>query len=209
ELTTRLSQIYSYFGPGTENMLHIFNGDSAAGTAKSSGLPGEITTWREVLVCGPTPGQLPVDEFLEVRARHLSAAYCIPIDNCARELNEQETVLATARGHEELVLWFEHDLVCQDNRIYLMNRLAQSDWGSIKLSLICIGAFDGMPDFRGLGELNESQLASLFPKREEISPAQLALGAKAWSAYSAPDAAELISMVNSDLSALPFLKTAL
>ena len=55
-------------------MLHIHNGDSAAGTAKKSDIPGEHLAWREALVCGPAPAGLTEDEFRGVRARHLANA---------------------------------------------------------------------------------------------------------------------------------------
>ena len=57
--------------------------------------------------------------------------------------------------------------------------------------------------------MNEEQLASLFPERQEVSQPQLHLGSKAWQAYSSPDPAELLSLLDSDLSAIPFLKRAL
>jgi hypothetical protein len=58
-----------------------------------------------------------------------------------------------------------------------------------------------------MGQLNETQLTSLLPQRQEITPAQLELGSKAWRAYSAPDALQLISLMGSDLSALHFCET--
>jgi len=107
------------------------------------------------------------------------------------------------------VLWFEHDLFCQVHLIYLLHWFAQRDLGRTKLSLICIDEFSGVVRFRGLGQLNEEQLASLFPQRQEASKAQLHLGSRAWQAYSSADPAELIPLMNSDLSAMPFLKRAL
>ena len=44
-------------------MLHIHNGDSTAGTAKKSDIPGEHLAWREAMVCGPTPPGLSAEEF--------------------------------------------------------------------------------------------------------------------------------------------------
>src|SRR3989441_9631550 len=55
-------------------MLHIHNGDSTAGTARKANVPGEHLSWREALVCGPTPRGLSADEFSRIRAKHLSEA---------------------------------------------------------------------------------------------------------------------------------------
>ena len=190
-------------------MLHIHNGDSTAGTARRANIPGEHLAWREALVCGPTPAGLSQDEFRRTRAEHLAEAYGVKREDCEQELQEQEKALARFTDHEEVVLWFEHDLFCQVQLLYLLDWFAHRDLGATKLSMICVGEFPGIGRFRGLGQLSEEQLASLFPKREEASPAQMQLGSKAWQAYCSPDPAELLPLINSDLAALPFLRRAL
>src|SRR5260370_29781674 len=94
---------------GTSEMLHIYNGDSTAGTAKKAVIPGEHLAWREALVCGPSPGGLSEDEFRSVRAAHLADAYGVDLAECEKELREQEDALSRFTDHEEVVLWFEHD----------------------------------------------------------------------------------------------------
>jgi hypothetical protein len=190
-------------------MLHIHNGNSTAGTARNSNIPGAHLAWREALVCGPVCGELGEADFLETRARHLSTAYAVDLDRVRSELREQHQALASFRDHEEVVLWFEHDLFCQVHLIYLLNWFAQCEMGKTKLSIVCIGEFPGVQPFHGLGQLNEEQLASLFPRREVITSDQLELGTRAWQAYSSPDALRLISLRDSDTSALPFLRRAI
>lgn len=190
-------------------MMHIHNGDSAAGTAKKTDIPGEHLAWREALVCGSAPGGLGADEFRAVRAGHLAGAYGVNLEKCERELREQEERLSRFSDHEEVVLWFEHDLFCQVHLIYLLNWFAQRELGNTRLSLICVGELPGLAGIRGLGGLSEEQLVSLFPERLEITRSQLDLGAAAWRAYSSPDARGLLALLDADLSALPFLKVAL
>lgn len=189
-------------------MLHIHNGESTAGTAKKTGIPGPHLAWREALVCGPAPGGLSAAEFCNVRAGHLANAYGVGLAECEKELRDQEDALSRFPDHEEVVLWFEHDLFCHVQLIYLLDWFAQREIGSTKLSLICIGEFPGLPDFRGLGQLNEEQLASLFPQRREITPAQLSIGSQAWRAYSSSNPREIESLLASDLTELPFLQSA-
>src|SRR6266508_3189197 len=190
-------------------MLHIHNGESVAGTARKADLPGEHLAWREALVCGPAPSGLSDDAFRKVRAAHLSDAYGADIDRYERELREQEEALTRFTDHEEAVLWFEHDLFCQVNLIYLLDWFAQRELGRTNLTLVSVDDFPGIDDFRGLGQLNEEQLVSLFPQRHEITSAQLSLGSKAWPAYSSSDPSTIESLLNGDTSALPFLKPAL
>jgi hypothetical protein len=189
-------------------MLHIHNGDSAAGTAKKSDLPGEHLAWREALVCGPAPAQLPPAEFRQVRAQHLADAYGANIEKTIQELQTQEEKLARFSDHEEVVLWFEHDLFCQVQLIYLLEWFARHEPGQTRLSLICINEFPGVEGFRGFGELNEEQLAALFPQRQQVTQTQLDLGSKAWRAYASAQANGLIALLNSDTTSLPFLKSA-
>jgi len=190
-------------------MLHIHNGDSTAGTARKANLPGEHLAWREALVCGPAPGHLPEPDFLKVRAGHLSQSYAINQEKCAAELRAMHQALRTFSDHEEVVLWFEHDLFCQVHLIYLLDWFAQRELGQTRLSLICIGDFPGIEVFHGLGQLNEQQLSSLWPERKEVTGEQLRLATDAWRAYAAPDALLLINLLKTDLSALPFLEIAL
>src|SRR6266850_2416808 len=189
-------------------MLHIHNGDSSANTAKQSSLPGEHYAWRESLITGPTPAGVIGNEWRRVRAQHLSEAYGADLQECERGLLAQEKKLSSFEEHEEVVLWFEHDLFCQTNLLYLLNWFAQEDTGSTKLSLICIGEFPGKENFRGLGELNAEQMASLFPARQQVTSAQLKLAELAWQAYCSPDPAE-IEKVAQTADLLPFLEQAL
>src|SRR2546421_4738399 len=189
-------------------MLHIHNGDSSANIAKQSSLPGEHFPWRESLITGPTPAGLSGGEWRSVRAQHLSEAYGADLQECERGLLDQEKKISSFADHDEVVLWFEHDLFCQTNLLYLLNWFAQEDMGNTKLSLICIGEFPGKENFRGLGELNAEQMASLFPGRQQVTSSQLKLAELAWRAYCSPDPAELEKVAQTgDL--LPFLGQAL
>jgi hypothetical protein len=190
-------------------MLHIHNGDSSADTAKQSSLAGEHFAFRESLTTGPTPSGLSDSEWRRIRSKHLSEAYGIDVKECERGLLSQEEILASFSQHEEVVLWFEHDLFCQVHLIYLLNWFSHRALGTTKLSLICIGAFPGKENFRGLGELNHEELASLFPARQQVTDKQMALAVSAWKAYCSSDPGEVESILKIDTSSLTFLKPAL
>jgi len=194
-------------------MLHIHNGDSTADIARLSPLPGEHFAFREALIEGPTPAGCTSGEWRGMRARHLSEAYGVA-QECERELAEQENKLATFADHEEIVLWFEHDLFCQTNLLYLLHWFSQQELrntlaNGTKLSLICIDQFPGVDDFRGLGQLNSKQLASLFPARKEVEPSDLKLARSAWQAYCSTDPTAIEQLLEKDTSDLPFLAAAM
>jgi hypothetical protein len=189
-------------------MLHIHNGDSTADTMREAGFPGEHFAFRESLATGPTPQGLTKDAWFSVRANSLGGDNELAA-TVKQNLIRQDEVLTNRAGHEEIILWFEHDLFCQINLVYLLNHFAQQGTGAARLSLICIGAFAGRPNFHGLGELTAEQLASLFETRHEVTAAELRLAQTVWEAYCAPDPRPLASLLDEDTSALPFLRAAL
>ena len=102
-------------------MLHIVNGESTAGTLEQSFVPGERFSFRDALLNGPTPFGLSGQEWRRMRAQHLAEAYGLDLQECLQVLLNQEEKLATLAEHEEVVLWFEHDLFCQTNLLYLLH----------------------------------------------------------------------------------------
>jgi hypothetical protein len=189
-------------------MLHIHNGDASANIARQSSLPGEHFAWREALIEGPTPAGITGQEWRRLRARHLTESYGVDPGDTENGLRVQEERLADS-AHDEVILWFEHDLFCQTNLIYLLNWFVEGGAGNTKLSLICIGEFNGLPNFRGLGELGPEQMVSLFDGRHEVSNAEKTLANAAWRAYCSADPTAIQKLLETDTSAMPFLKPAL
>src|SRR6476469_381954 len=191
-------------------MLHIHNGDSAANIARRSSLSGEHVAFREALIEGPTPAEFKdsKDAWRVMRAQHLSSEYGVDLVACQLELQAQENKLASFPDHDEVVLWFEHDLFCQVHLIYLLDWFGREQLGRTRLRLICIDKFPGREKFRGLGELTPDELASLFPTRQEVTRGQLTLAASAWEAYCSADPTDLQRLLPADTSKLPFLVAA-
>lgn len=190
-------------------MFHIHNGESTAATLRECGLPGEHFAFQEVLMAGPTPSGLSPDEWLITRASHLSEAYDLNLEDCLDNLQKQDAVLQSFSEHDETVLWFEHDLFCQINLIYLLDWFSKQSLGETRLSIICIGEFPGIEDFRGLGRLTGDELASLFSGRHEVTETDFGLANQAWAAYCSKDPRDILRLLEGDTSAMPFLKNAL
>ena len=209
-------------------MLHIHNGDSSASIARQAPLSGEHFAFREALIDGPAPAGLSRNDWRRLRAQHLAASYGVDLVECERGLLAQEELLERWADQDEVVLWFEHDLFCQVHLVYLLDWFAGSSRQTLRtqtllrddlidqpaqttktiLSLICIGKFPGRQNFRGLGELNAEELASLFPARQLVTDQQLKLGEAAWQAYCSNDPTAIEAILKEDTSALPFLREA-
>ncbi|MEO1531499.1 MAG: hypothetical protein AAFU72_04965 [Pseudomonadota bacterium] len=75
--------------------------------------------------------------------------------------------------------------------------------------MICIDRFEGVDRFKGLGELDEGQMASLLDRRQPVSQSALALARAGWAAFRSEDPRDLVTFLDGDLEALPFLAPAL
>ena len=189
------------------SVLHVANGSSVTMTLTDAGVGGAMSIWADPLHDGPVPGGLDDDALMDVRMQEhaLSAAAANP----ENDMRRWRQVIAEHDAYDELVLWFEHDLFDQLNLIQLMSFVRARVPGAKPVSLISIDSFPGRATFRGLGELEPHELASLFPTRTPVTAAQYDLAGRAWHAFRQPTPEALDTLIQGDTSALPFLARAL
>jgi hypothetical protein len=180
-------------------MLHVTSGDCAAELLRRAGLPGEVVAWRDSPAVGPAPGGVPPHELRALRA----AFWGVP----AEETQDAAALVVAADGGE-LVLWFDGCPWDQAMLIELLAGLAERPPAG-GLSLLVIGEFPGVPGYAGLGQLTPDQLAPIFPTRQPVTPAQLDLARRTWSAHGAADPRGLAALLDEDTSPLPYLAPAL
>lgn len=187
-------------------MLHILNGDAVLHSIRQAGLPGEFAVWGDVLWEGPLLRDHTRAEQREARARYFAE----PGDDpraLLRMVERWDQALEQAPAHEEVVIWLEHDLHDQLLLFHHLDRFTRQPHSGLRL--ICIGEFPGVVPFHGLGQLTPAQLAGLFPTRQAVTPAQLALGQAAWDALTAPSPRALERILAQDTTALPWLAGAI
>ena len=190
-------------------MLHVTNGDATVERLRDAGFADDIIAWRDALHEGPVPAGLAPDALGDVRARYIAEQGWATFADARHDLARRDATLARVAAHDEVVLWFEHDLYDQLQLLQVLDRLAGCDLAGTKLSLICVGAFPGVERFLGLGQLEAAQIASLFPRRRAVTAGQLALARDAWAAFRSPDPSTIARLLGRDTSALPFLRGAL
>jgi hypothetical protein len=110
---------------------------------------------------------------------------------------------------EEIVLWFEHDLYDQLQILEILAHFAGAALGATRLRMLCIDRHPEVPGFRGLGQLGGEQMKALDGQETPVTEAQLALAARAWAAFRAPDPSELVTLAHAPHLPLPFLAPAL
>lgn len=187
-------------------MLHVTNGDSAAGTLRETSLGGTVLPWRDALHEGPVPA-LPRGDLLQRRAGFL--ADCgwgsrVALHSSLEERDRQ--LLAALRAGDQVVLWFEHDLYDQ---LQLIDVLTIALEEGVEPELIVVGAFPGRPSFTGLGELTAAELETLWPLRRPAGQAVLEEAAGVWAAFGQPEPTALAEHANASSNGLPYLRAAL
>lgn len=192
-------------------MLHITNGDSVITSFKEGEIPGAYLPWRDVLHDGPVPRRDSLEALSDARAAFLADAFGGAGYQAARaEFAERDRALASFADHDEVVLWFEHDLYDQLQLLQILAWLADHDISRGRVSLIQVGRHPDVPNFQGLGQLNGAQLAALLPTRSPITPRQLEIGRDAWAAFCADEPTALCAAAARRYDPeMPFLSAAL
>ncbi|MES2417419.1 MAG: DUF1835 domain-containing protein [Bacteroidota bacterium] len=183
------------------NTLHILNGDATLNVFLKTEIAGETLVWRELLSEGP----VTKTDLWATRLPWVCENFG------ANALDYQQMVVAEAdklqhlNADQPLLLWFEFDLVCQINLIYILSLLKKQR----NVFLICPASFKDLPNFRGLGELNPTQLASLMGTKVRLQESDLQLASKMWDLYVENNPDQIAYRLNSDFGTLALLKPAL
>jgi hypothetical protein len=184
-------------------MLHVLNGDATLSVFARADIGGERLVWRDILVEGPVTANGDAAPALEARAAFLAARLTIDGAAYVRSTREQADGLAAARGHDEVVLWFEQDLFCAVNVWHI---LAWFDHHTPDARLTLV--YPVTDDVKGLGALEPGRLAALFAERVPVSEETLAIGRRAWAAYASADPLDSAPFVDREDAALPFVRSA-
>jgi hypothetical protein len=188
------------------SILHITNGDIAADLLGRSHLSGDILPWRDALHDGPVPSGLSLTDLSRVRSEFIEKTGWARGENAREMFAERDTALSSS-SHDEIVLWFEHDLYDQLQLLQILDWCAARPPG--RLTLIEVGEFPGIAKFVGLGQLAPSQLAGLFEHRRDVTPAMTALARRAWAAFTSGDPRNLEAILREETFLMPFLQDAI
>jgi len=184
-------------------VLHVLNGDETRRVFERAGLAGDVLVWRDILVEGPVTADADAVPALDARAAFLAERLAIDRETYTRSAHEQAAGLDRARGHDEVVLWFEQDLFCAVNLWRVLDWFARRP-PAPRLSLV----YPSTDDVKGLGVLESERLAALFGERMPVTEETLALGRQAWAAYASADPLDAAPLVDRDDAALPFVRGA-
>lgn len=193
-----------FFSSQKMKKLHILNGDSTALVFKQTGIAGDILIWREILSEGPVSNT----NLWSIRSPWMKEHFAANESDYQQLVINEVAKLEDLSKYQSTTLWFEFDLVCQINLIYVLKLLAEKSDGK-PIFLICPDHFEGLPNFRGLGELNPAQLKSLEASKVTLTQRDLDFAKNAWNLYVANDIPRLAKLLTTEFGNLCLLKPAL
>ncbi len=176
-------------------MLHITNGDCAVAVL-SKVVRGPILPWRDVLHEGPVREGLSLEELSRERAAFIAEAGWASLSEVENQFQARDAAFRRAGEHDEIVLWFEHDLYDQLQLIQVLDGLAALRGPPI--SLICEAEY--------LGNMAPERAAELFALRNPLVRRHLQEAQAAWAAFRSPEPQRL---ENLRTTSLPFLAAAI
>ncbi|WP_420547734.1 hypothetical protein [Curvivirga sp.] len=188
--------------------LHITNGDATANLIKASNLKGDVLPWRDPMHHGPFSVESDLTSVSQIRAKYLSG-FGLNIEDVIRDFQLRDAHILAADKYEDIILWFEHDLLDQLQILQILDQLHQMHIDPSKLYMICIDKHKEISHFRGLGQLNTDQISNLSSTKSNITNMDLDIASKGWKAFTSNHPNELLSFSKSDHTSFPLLKAAL
>jgi hypothetical protein len=182
-------------------VLHILNGDGLAVKFRTASVPGDWTVWREFFFEGPLSLDKGEDYFWRTRADYFSRAYDVPKEEYIEKMKDVQYKLQDLIEHDEITLWFDQNLSCQINLIYILKTLSDNCAG-FKVNLVNVSSAAIIGD--NYESLTPETILYLFEKREAITAEELDLGAELWEAYVSPSPEKFLELLRQDFPGSTF-----
>ncbi|RAJ86053.1 hypothetical protein CLV59_102764 [Chitinophaga dinghuensis] len=168
--------------------LHVLNGDASLTAFRQSEVPGEPVVCREFICEGKAKNTKDPELFFESRAKHLEFHYGIDQQSYHTQVvKELEKLKPSGSFPSEIILWFDYDVFCQFNLIFIIHLIRQRFKELPLISLVDLPKHTEPATFNNL--LNARVL---------LTPGDLEIADDAWDAYclDTPQALELFAKFN-------------
>jgi hypothetical protein len=175
--------------------LHLTNGTAVIPAIRDAGIVGAIVPWDDVLHEGPVPEGLGVAALRDRRSEFIAGCGWGSFESVRRSLTDRDNALeqavrgATAsppgRAVDEIVLWLEHDLYDQLQRLQILDRIPLD--GSPRITAV--------PDDDYLGQVPAERFGTLFELRWDVTSADRMAARDAWTAFRSPDPTRILEVL--------------
>jgi hypothetical protein len=130
-----------------------------------------------VLHEGPVRAGLSLEELSRERAAFIAATGWASREEAERQFHERDAAFRRAGEHDEIVLWFEHDLYDQLQLIQVLDIL--SALRGPPISMVCEAEY--------LGSMTPERAAELFALRSPVLRRHFQEAQAAWAAFRSSD----------------------
>lgn len=138
--------------------LHILNGDCLQDILQAE----NAIIVREMFVEGPIKAD-SFDALLRARATYLEKTYAIPFDEYQRKSVSEFEKIRCIPNHTEVFLWFDYDLFCFVNLLFIIQLLYKNK--TLKLSLIRPLRKGQFNIWQGFGNHTKSDLMRAYSQK--------------------------------------------
>jgi len=177
---------------GDRPTVHLRCGSDIREGLQRAGFAGDFLEFADPVCAGPVP-DLPLEDYLDRRARWIAEAWELEADEARTRLAAEYSALDAVAEGVRLVLWFEHDPYDALVLVRALERLARraprpdlelillEDWPEASSQ-----AVDPKARFRGLGQLSPEGLQAAWATRRPVGADVLAYGTAVWEALVQP-----------------------
>ena len=184
---------------GGEELI-ITNGDSGADLLRDANIGDHWLPWRDVLHEGPVPLTHDLPSLSIIRAEYIASKGWADKDQTLADFKERDDFLIHADKYPRVALWFEHDLYDQLQLIQILDAFLVYSIDRGRIHLVQADDY--------LGHQTPETIGRFIDKREPVTTEQFHLAKEAWTAFRQPTPEALVALLEKELTALPFLKSA-
>ena len=186
--------------------IHVLNGDSLWHQFPDQ-IAGEKLVMRECLMDGPVGASLEqdLDLFYKDRVTFLGAltGEVIPKEKYAKEVGGLYEKIQSSMDHSDIYLWFEHDLFCQVNSLFILWLIARNT--SQHFHVWMVHPKEEAP--YSFAAHTTQELVHAFENAQPVS--DLDQLAQLWPAFCNQNDQNLVTLAHALESTYPFLMPAI
>lgn len=154
--------------------VHILNGDCLQSTLQAE----NPIIMREMLIEGPLRAA-SFEAFFRQRALYLEKTYTISQEEYAQKTVTEIEKMQQIPDHSEVNLWFDYDLFCFVNLLFIIQLLSQNK--TLKLFLVRPLREPRFRIWRGFDGHRKADLSQAFSQRKKIGSSDLNLMNSLWN----------------------------
>ena len=154
--------------------VHILNGDCLQSTLQAE----NAIIMREMLIEGPLKAA-SFEAFYLQRADYLAKIYGIPTEEYDKKTVTEFEKMQQIPDHSEVNLWFDYDLFCFVNLLFVIQLLSQNK--TLKLFLVRPLRESRFRIWRGFDGHRKADLSQAFSQRKKIGSSDLHLMNFLWN----------------------------